>query len=230
MLGAVDTILKNPEGLLGEIAARRMGAARALGILLVGVTGTGLFGAAVGSYVGGSQVWHAAVKMPVLFLGTLGVSLMLMHVVGAAFRTDFSLDQTVLLCLSSIAVTGVILGALAPALALFFASGPRGSYNTYLLLVLLMTAAIALGGAVSVGYLYRGLRTSARKGVQVLRTLACWLLVYHFVGGQMAWLLRPFVGDNRDVFGGFSLERNLRGNIYEGIVDTALAAIRTWGD
>lgn len=228
MISSVDTLLKHPETVLGEIAERRAGFARSCGLLAVGVAGTGLFGAAVGSYVGGSQVWHAAVKMPVLFLGTLGISLLLMHVLGAIFRTQYSLDQTAVLCLSSIAVTGVILGALSPVVALFFLSGPRGSYNDYLILVLLMTAAIALGGIVSVAYLHRGLRVSARRGVQAIRTIACWLLVYHFVGGQMAWLLRPFVGDNRDVFGGFSFERNLHGNIYEGIVDTALAALRTW--
>ena len=224
MPGTVDALLQHPETLLGEIAGRRVGGLRTLGLLVVAVAGTAGFGAAVGSYVGGAQILHAAVKMPVLFLGTLAVSLLLMHVLSGAFGLGLALDQTGSLGLTSIATTGAILGALAPVVALFSVSA-RPSYESYLLLVLLMTFAVAIGGLVSLATLHRGLRAAARQGGRIVRTILCWFLVYHFVGGQMAWVLRPFVGDNRDVFGGFSLERNLHGNIYEGIWNAMWAAL-----
>lgn len=230
MIGTVDILLQRPEALHVEIAERAARPRRAFALLGVTVAGTALFGAAVGSYIGGGQILHAAVKMPILFLGTLGVTLPLMHVAAAIFGTGYTFSQTALLCLTSIALTGTILGGTAPVMMLFALSAPYPSYNSYLWLVLLMVACIALAGGVSVAALHRGMRAAARSGADVLRTIACWLVVYHFVGGQMAWLLRPFVGDNRDVFGGFSLERNLQGNIYEGIVNAFLAALRTSGN
>jgi hypothetical protein len=230
MMSTSDVLLQHTPELLGEIAARRVAPARAAMLVVLAVAGTSLFGAAVGSYVGGGQILHAAVKMPILFLGTLAVSVLLMHVLGALFRSGLAFDQTALLCVTSISMTGVVLGGFAPVMALFSVAAPYPSYNTYLCLVLAMVASIATGGIVSVMTLHRGLKASARDPGGAVRIILGWLLVYHFVGGQMAWLLRPFVGDNRDVFGGFSLERNLEGNIYEGIVNAVLAAMRTAGD
>ena len=222
----VSLLLQRPESLLGDIAGRRVGIGRTAALIAVAVAGTAAFGAAVGSYVGGMQTLHAAVKMPILFLGTLAVSFLLMHVLGAAFGLGLAAGQTASLCLTSIAVTGTVLGALAPLLWLLAASAPYPDYAAYLHVVLAMTAAIAAGGLVSLLTLIRGLRTAARGGGRILRTVVCWLLIYHFVGGQMAWLLRPFVGDHRDVFGGFSIERNLKGNIYEGVFNAIRAASR----
>ena len=225
----VAELLQRTDSVLADIAGRARSRRRAGGLVAVAAAGTAAFGAAVGSYVGGGQIVHAAIKMPVLFLGTLVVSVLLMHVLAGVFRIGLAFDQTALLCVTSIAMTGAILGGLAPVFALFSIAAPYPSYRAYLWLVLAMVAAIALAGSVSVAVLLRGLRAAARSGGGVRRTVACWLIVYHFVGGQVAWLLRPFVGDNRDVFGGFSLSRNLHGNIYEGVLDTIRAVLSTAG-
>ena len=43
--------------------------------------------------------------------------------------------------------------------------------------------------------------------------IKAWSLIYMFVGTQMAWLLRPFVGEK----GTFALVREIEGNFYVAV-------------
>jgi hypothetical protein len=93
---------------------------------------------------------------------------------------------------------------------------PIPSYPGYLFLVLLMVFLIAFAGVIGVVQLYRGLRRYVEPRHLVRLTLF-WFMIYHFVGGQMAWLLRPFVGHTFEVRGVFSIWRYFEGNIYEAV-------------
>jgi hypothetical protein len=53
------------------------------------------------------------------------------------------------------------------------------------------------------------------EGVRLRRlTLLFWICLYAFVGSQMAWTLRPFIGDPNY---GFELIRQTGGNFYTNV-------------
>ena len=67
--------------------------------------------------------------------------------------------------------------------------------------------------------LWQGLRTMCEKSdlypKQANKILKVWILIFGFVGTQMAWSLRPFVGSPEL---GFELFRqNREGNFYKAI-------------
>jgi hypothetical protein len=165
-----------------------------------------LFGAAIGGYTGRLQILYGAVKMPVFFLATLGCSFAAMHVLASS---RLQARQTFEAALETIAVTAVVLGSLAPIVGLMSLSCPKPSASAYNFLILLLTACVATGGIAGVLRLHSRLRSA--------RLTAVWVVIYQFVGAQMAWLLKPWVShtftDDRFI----PLEENLKGNFYESI-------------
>jgi hypothetical protein len=174
------------------------------------------FGAAVGSYTGRWQILYDAVKMPVYLLGTLAISFAAMHVFAARER---SARETFAAAIETVALTAVVLGALSPivgllSLSLPFSPGLRTpeAQRGYKILILLLTASVAAGGMCGVARLHFRLRSA--------RLTAAWVVIYQFVGAQMAWLLKPWVShtglDDRFL----PLRDNLKGNFYESVFRT----------
>jgi predicted tellurium resistance membrane protein TerC len=82
----------------------------------------------------------------------------------------------------------------------------------------LNVAVFAIAGIIGVMFLIRGTRLMSdpeSEGTQTRRYVVyLWIVVYAFVGSQMAWTLRPFVGAPGL---GFELFRQLGGNFYANI-------------
>lgn len=178
-------------------------------LLGLSVVCSALFGAAIGGYAGGLQIAYGAFKMPLFFLGTLGLSFAAMHVLVAR---RLRARQTYRAALETIAATAVALGALAPIVGLISLSCPKPSHAAYAFLILLLTASVGAGGVAGV------LRLHARLGSA--RLTAAWVAIYQFTGAQMAWLLKPWVGytftDDRFL----PWRENLQGNFYESVFRT----------
>jgi hypothetical protein len=172
-------------------------------VLLLSGASSAAFGAAIGAYTGGRQILYAAVKMPLYFLATLALSFAAMHLFAARERR---MRETFSAALEAVAVTTLVLGALAPVVLLAALSCPPRRYAA---LVLFLVACVAAGGAAAVARLHGRLRRPALT--------AAWIALYQFVGAQMAWLLKPWVGysglDDRFL----PLRENLRGNFYESV-------------
>lgn len=185
-----------------------------LGLVGVAVLSSASFGAAVGSYVGGLQILFAALKMPLYFLGTLALSFAAMHVLAAR---SLKAGETFAVAVETIALTTVVLAALAPIEALASLSCPKPSHRAYSFLILLLTSCVGLAGVCGVA------RVSRRLGS--IRLAAAWVLIYQFVGTQMAWLLRPWVVDAAEVGTFLPLENNLHGTFYEAVLAAFLGLI-----
>jgi hypothetical protein len=188
------------------------------GLLLASVLSSACFGAAVGSYTGRWQILYDAVKMPVYLLGTLAISFAAMHL--AAART-LRARETFEVSLETVALNAVVLGALAPLVALMslslpFSPGLRSpeSQRGYRLLILLLTGSVAAGGVTGVARLRSRLP---------IRLTAVWIVLYQFVGAQMAWLLKPWVSFTGTDDRFLPLRDNLRGNFYESVIRTVLS-------
>jgi hypothetical protein len=71
-------------------------------------------------------------------------------------------------------------------------------------------------GVIFLGQGMRIVSASSQEGGRARRrVLRLWILVYAFVGSQMAWTLRPFIGAPSMRF---ELFRHLGGNFYTNIV------------
>lgn len=187
--------------LLGDVSS-----ARPATLLLLAAGCSAAFGAAIGSYTGGLQVLYAAVKMPLYFLLTLGISFGALHVVAAS---RLPAGETLRASAEAVALTAAALGGLAPVVAFVSLSCRRADQATYRFLVLVLTASVAIGGLAGVWRLH------ARLASPLLT--AAWVALYQFTGAQMAWLLKPWVNCTFTSDRFIPLRENLNGNFYESI-------------
>jgi hypothetical protein len=91
--------------------------------------------------------------------------------------------------------------SLAPILAFFTVST-----TSYSFMVLLNVALLGIAGLIGLNFLRKTLllllpaaELGARKGAAT-HIFRLWLLLFALVGGQMAWLLRPFIGKPHAAF------------------------------
>ncbi|NUM54595.1 MAG: hypothetical protein HUU46_13195 [Candidatus Hydrogenedentes bacterium] len=153
-----------------------------------------------------------ATKVPVLFLLTLVIVVFPIYVSNAFVGARLSFGQVSGFLVTACAVTTVALASMA-TVALFF-SLTSVSYHFIKLLHVLMFVYAGVTGLV---YLNRALGTAAiRLGRPAPGKLfIIWLLLYMFVGTQLAWVLRPFVGSPGEPF---QIFRPRYGNFYESVL------------
>lgn len=211
----VETILRHRPQFFEEIRAG-IGLPEKTRAMLVS---SGAFLAAYGAVLGSTHsLWQAlssAVKLPVLFLVTLVICIPALYIFSVLFGSNQRLQQSVALVLSAITVTAVLLLSLAP-ITFFFMLTTNG-YQFFKLLNVLF---FAIAGIIGMIFLSRGIRAFSvadqeNGGKMRFVVVYLWIFLYAFVGSQMAWTLRPFVG-----YPGaqFELIRELGGNFYGDIL------------
>lgn len=153
------------------------------------------YGAVMGSFGGlfGERFWQvvfSAVKVPFLLLGTFALSLPSFFVVNTLFglRSDFSHSLRALLATQ--AGLTIILASFAPFTVLWYAS--CSDYRAAILFNTLMFGCASLAAQWLLRQFYELL---IRRNSRHRLLLRAWLLIYAFVGIQMAWVLRPFIGN-----------------------------------
>jgi hypothetical protein len=103
-----------------------------------------------------------------------------------------------------------VAASLSPILLFFAISSHEKSF-----VILLCVLSCAVAGIFGVSLLwnamgYLTLRSGSEYNSMIIRA---WTLIYVFVGTQLAWILRPFVGDP----GHFDWFRQVAGNFYMGM-------------
>ena len=172
-----------------------------------------LYGAIMGSFTGLSgqhllQVVYSALKVPLLLLVTFVVALPSFFILNtlAGVRDDF-LEALRALAAAQAGLT-IILASLSPFTAFWYASCP--DYGSAILFNALMFALASLAAQLLLRRFYAPLIQRNRNHRWLL---AAWLIIYAFVGIQMGWLLRPFIG-NPEVPTAF-FRTDMWGNAYE---------------
>lgn len=135
------------------------------------------------------QILYSAIKVPLLLLVTFLLSLPSFFVLNTllGLRRDFA--QAVQALITTQAALTVILSSLAPFTALWYASS--ADYNVAILFNAAMFAIASISAQLLLRRLYQPLVQRNRRHRALLRL---WLVIYVFVGIQMGWVLRPFVG------------------------------------
>ncbi len=154
-----------------------------------------LYGGVMGTYGGiaGPRIWqvvYSAVKVPFLLMATFSLSLPSFFVVNTllGLRTDF--ERVVRALMATQAGLTVILSALAPITAFWYVSGSQ--YQAAILFNGLMFAVASVSAQ---WMLRRDYLPLIRKDPKHRWMLRIWIAIYVFVGIQMGWVLRPFIGD-----------------------------------
>ena len=196
------------------LAARIRDAERLDGIVLSALStiliGAGAYGAVFGMWHSPLQAVFAALKLPLVFLGTIAVSLAAGVALAAVLRSGLSAMQSMTLLLVSFAGIAALLGSLAPVVASFVwlspppdpawigldPSDPRVRpalevHHRWLLSHVAMMASCALVG---VWRLRRILESVLPPGSRSGGLWLSWVLVAGFVGAELSWLARPFQG------------------------------------
>lgn len=153
------------------------------------------YGAAMGSFGGlfgprALQMLYAGVKVPLLLLATFALSLPSYFVVNSLLGLRHDFAESLRALVAAQAGLAVILASLAPFTLLWYVSFADYAdaivFNAAMFGVASFSAQLVLRGY------YEPLIRRSEKHRWMLRS---WLVIYAFVGIQMGWILRPFIGD-----------------------------------
>ena len=212
-LSIIEAILRDRQAFFFEIRMGQDLQAKIRAMLVSSVAFLALYGAVMGATNSLWQTLSSSLKLPVLFLATLIVCAPTLYFFNLIFGSNQSLSQNVALMLTAITVTAVVLLSFAP-IVLFFLLTSRN----YQFFKLLNVAVFAIAGIIGVLFLVQGMRIVSAAGTATagsrLVVVRLWIVVYAFVGSQVAWTLRPFVGAPSMQF---ELFRQLGGNFYTNI-------------
>jgi len=213
-LAVIETILRNRHHFFIEIRDGVGLREKMRAMLISSIMFLALYGAVLGSTHSLWQALSSAAKLPILFLATLVVCSPTLYFFNVLFGSNQSLTQNFALILTAITVTSVLLLSFTPVM-LFFLLTTSG----YQFFKLLNVGICAIAGWMGVLFLSQGMRivsAAGRERAGARRNIVrLWIMLYAFVGSQMAWTLRPFIGAPSMKF---ELFRQLGGNFYTNIL------------
>jgi len=213
-LAVIETILRNRYHFFIEIRDGIGLREKIRAMLISSIAFLALYGAVLGSTHSLWQALSSALKLPILFLATLVVCSPTLYFFNVLFGSNQSLTQNFALILTAVTVTSVLLLSFTPVV-LFFLLTTSG----YQFFKLLNVAICAISGWMGVLFLSQGMQivsAAGKEGAAARRNvIRLWIVLYAFVGSQMAWTLRPFIGAPSMKF---ELFRQLGGNFYANIL------------
>ncbi|HEX4610294.1 MAG TPA: hypothetical protein VH092_19040 [Urbifossiella sp.] len=181
LLGWVDRVLRG-------------GTARAWPGLAAVAVGGAAYGAVMGAFggFGGDRAWQvafSAAKVPFLIVVTTALAMPSFFVLNTllGLRADF--PDVVRAVSATQAAVAVVLAGLAPYTAVWYAST-----RDYHEATAFNTAMFGVASLAAQWVLRRRYAPLIARDPRHRRMLWAWLGVYAFVGVQMGWVLRPFIG------------------------------------
>ncbi len=212
-LTIIESILRDRQVFFREIRAGQDLKTKIRAMLISSIAFLALYGAVLGSTHSLWQALSSGFKLPLLFLATLIVCAPTLYFFNLIFGSDQSLSQNIALMLTAITVTAVVLLSFAPIVLFFLLTS-----SNYQFFKLLNVGVFAVAGVIGVLFLAQGMRLVSSSGTDGakarLMVVRLWIIVYAFVGSQVAWTLRPFIGAPSMQF---ELFRQLGGNFYTNI-------------
>jgi hypothetical protein len=166
-----------------------------------------IFGFFLGTFSGGWQPLAAAIKVPILLFGTLLICTPALFTFNVLMGSKLSFKQTITMLVVSTYLISAVLVSLAPIMFFFILSGSSRQFIT-----LLNVIAFTISGGFGISLLWAGMRyLTIKSGSEPDgMTLPIWSVIYMFVGTQLAWIMRPFIGGRSS----FAIFRTVEDNFY----------------
>ena len=185
------------------------------------VLGAGLYGAGMGWWRDPQQALYVAIKFPLIILLTMTGNALINGMFAPLLGLNIPFRQSFSAILMSFTVAAAILGAFSPVMAFMIWNAPPMSPQavsgaTYSLIKLANVAVIAFAGSTGNVRLFQTLARLGGSKAVAFRVLLAWLAGNLFLGSQLSWILRPFIGSpNLSVE--FFRATALDGNFYENV-------------
>lgn len=196
ILTIVPRLLRDPDAFYQSIERGEGVGSKAYDLALSSILFLIVFGLVTGLAHSPLQALSSAVKMPLLFLITMVFCVPALYFFSLALLgTSLSLMKIITVILSGIGVTAFLLLGLSP-ITLFF-DLTSSSYAFFRLLEVLF---VAICASIGFYYIWRGIsRVDSDEKLTMGNVgralLGAWILLYGFVGAQMAWRLSPLIGN-----------------------------------
>jgi hypothetical protein len=176
-----------------------------------------IYGIVMGSYNGFLQSMVTGIKIPCLIFLSLLVCFPALYVIQYMIGSTMSVYQMSNVILSGFIVFSTIALSFAPIVVFFMITS-----RNYAFLKLLHVSIFTFSGIFAVKTIINGLTFSCEKkniypklGMQIFKI---WIIILAFVSSQLAWNLRPFVGDKGLPF---ELFRARESNFYVAVIRSA---------
>jgi hypothetical protein len=173
-----------------------------------------VYGVIMGSYNGLSQAISSAIKMPVLILLIIIICFPAFYVIQTVLGSRLSIGQMISIILSGFVFMTCIMVSFSTIILFFMITG-----RNYYFLKLLHVFIIMTAGFYGMRAIVEALKYSCEKkniypktGVYVFRV---WIFILAFVGAQLSWSLRPFIGSKDTKF---EIVRAQFGNFYVDVL------------
>ena len=160
-------------------------------IILFGVAYGALMGLFYGEdqYPRALQSLYSAAKVPLLLTLTFLLALPSYYVINTLVGVGADFGEAVRALLATQAGLTVVLASLGPFTVMFYAS--TTNYDAAILFNAAMFAVASLAGQRMLVRFYAPLIARDRRHRGLVRF---WIVLYAFIGIQMGWVLRPFIG------------------------------------
>ena len=184
--------------------------------------GTAMFGVAVGSWRDPLQALYTAIKFPLIVLLTTLGNGVLNGMLAPLLGTNISFRQSLLAIFMSFTIAAAVLGAFSPLIYYLIWNTPplsvggKSSTTAHSFILVTVVAAIAFAGLAANVRLFQLLRQLSGSRGSARRTLVAWLAGNLFLGSQVSWILRPFVGSPSLPIE-FLRDDKFRGNFFEAV-------------
>lgn len=185
-LGMIDLLLRDREAMLARIRKRTDIAAIMRTMIATIAICMAIVGAALGSYRGGIQIAYAAIKLPIVLLGTAALSAPALSAIGAALGRRSRLSADLALVMASLAFGALLLAACTPLIMV-----GRALELDYHRMILATVGVFAIAGLAALRMVWHGVALEAAPGWRTAVAGLC--LVFSLVGGQLSWALRPYL-------------------------------------
>ena len=159
-----------------------------------------VYGAVLAGWRSPQLVLYVAIKLPLLFLSTTTLVAGFNWMTASLLGSGLSFKSTVFAVFAAMTISGWILLSMAPIALFFLLSGVpaegthdvlRHAHNSILVTHIIILSLAGFGGNMA---LLKGLRRVVRPNCPVGSLFTAWVVAFAFVGCQMSWILRPFVG------------------------------------
>lgn len=188
--------------------------------LMIVIFGAGFYGAAMGWWRDPQQALFVAIKFPLIILLTVIGNALINAMLAPLLGLNIPFRQSFSAILMSFVIASTIFGAFSPIIAFMVWNAPSLTSNsvgpTYNFVLLANVFVIALAGSAGNLRLFQLLKRLGNGRDVAVRVLFAWLTINLFLGCQLSWIARPFIGaPNLPVE--FLRANAFHGNFYEAV-------------
>lgn len=166
-----------------------------------------IYGFSLGMFVGGMQILAALIKIPLLLFGSLFICLPALYTLNILFGIKLTFKQTLTMLLASTYLMSVMLGSLSPILLFFITLTATKSFISSLNIIMFGISSVFGLRLLWIGMRYLTVRSHYHIRSHIVKI---WYIIYVVIVAQLAWILRPFIGEK----GHFEIFREIEGNVY----------------